>query len=157
MSMENAMDMDASYGPEKVTVLENEGQFVTFICCNNAYGIDIMSVREIRSWSPTTILPDQPHAACGVLEIRGEVIQVYDLGMLLGLGCIEATDGHVVLVISLEAQTIGILVDSVSDIIQVKAKALRPPPAGSIGRGIVEGLIKHEDRMLSILNLEPVL
>ncbi|MGV8856860.1 MAG: chemotaxis protein CheW, partial [Devosia sp.] len=59
-------------------------QFVTFTCSNRAFGVDIMSVREIRSWSPVTELPGQPHGAKGVLDIRGSVVQVYDLAVMLG-------------------------------------------------------------------------
>lgn len=152
MSMDLAMQVKS----EDTAKPENDGQFVTFGCCGNAYGIDIMAVREIRSWSPTTNLPDQPHTAVGVLDIRGEVIQVYDLGMLLGTGRIDVTDGHVVLVISLDGQDIGILVDSVSDIIQSGTDDMRPAPTNG-GRGIVKGLIKHEERMVAILDLAPVL
>lgn len=152
MSTELAMEV----APPETEKPENEGQYVTFNCCGNAYGIDIMSVREIRSWSPTTNLPDQPHTAVGVLDIRGEVIQVYDLGMLLGTGNIDVTDDHVVLVISLSGKNIGILVDSVSDIIQTGADDMRPAPANG-GRGTVQGLVKHEERMVAILDLTPVL
>jgi purine-binding chemotaxis protein CheW len=153
MNLDGAMEVN----PEKSGVAETGGQYVTFNCCGNAYGIDIMAVREIRSWVPTTKLPHEPHAACGVLDIRGEIVQVYDLGALLGTGRIDASGDHVVLVVSLEGQDVGILADSVSDIIQTSPKDLRPAPNNDSSGGLVQGLIKHEERMVAILDLASVL
>jgi len=130
-------------------------QFVTFTCSDRAFGIDIMSVREIRSWSPTTELPGQPHGAKGVLDIRGSVVQVYDLAVMLGGHGEQSNTGQVVLVVSLAQQDVGLLVDTVSDIIFARQEDLRPVPPSSSGRGnpIVTGMFKHEDRLIAILEL----
>ncbi len=133
-------------------------QFVTFSCAARNYGIDIMAVREIRSWSPVTEVPDQPQAVRGVLDIRGEVVQVFDLNLLLGSALNQVTDSHVVIIVSVADKSIGILVDSVSDIISVGAKDMRPaPPTGGNGSGVVSGMAKHKDTLFSILNLAPLL
>jgi len=131
-------------------------QFVTFTCGNRAFGIEIMSVREIRSWSPTTPLPNQPFGAQGVLDIRGNIVEVYDLASLLGAGGFD--DGHagkVVLVVSLPQAEVGIIVDSVSDIIFAREDDMRPAPSQGHGRndGSVAGLVKNEDRLIAILSL----
>ena len=138
--------------PTEVRVLE---QFVTFTCSARAFGIDIMSVREIRSWSPTTELPGQPHGAKGVLDIRGSVVQVYDLAVMLGGYGSEMNSGQVVLVVSLDHQDVGLLVDTVSDIIFAQPEDLRPVPAsgGDRANSIVSGMFKNEDRLIAILNL----
>ena len=116
---------------------------------------DIMSVREIRSWSPTTELPGQPHGAKGVLDIRGSVVQVYDLAVLLGGYGSEVNTGQVVLVVSLDYQDVGLLVDTVSDIIFAQPEDLRPVPAsgGDRSNAMVSGMFKNEDRLIAILNL----
>lgn len=138
--------------------IDGNGQYVTFSCNDRHYGVDIMGVREIRSWSPTTQLPDQPQGACGVLDIRGEVVQVFDLGLLVGDGQTGVTDGHVVLVVSLESQTVGILVDAVSDIIEVDVKDIRTPPkSGAHAKGVVAGLAKREETIVTILNIARLL
>jgi purine-binding chemotaxis protein CheW len=131
-------------------------QFVTFTCSDRAFGIDIMSVREIRSWSPTTELPGQPHGARGVLDIRGSVVQVYDLAVMLGGQGGQANTGQVVLVVSLDRQDVGLLVDSVSDIIFAQPEDLRSVPLSTSGRGnsMVKGMFKNEDRLIAILNLD---
>jgi len=133
-------------------------QFVTFSCASRNYGIDIMAVREIRSWSPVTEVPDQPQAVRGVLDIRGEVVQVFDLNLLLGSALNKVTDSHVVIIVSVADKSIGILVDAVSDIINVGIKDMRPaPPNGGNGSGVVSGMAKHKDTLFSILNMAPLL
>ena len=129
-------------------------QYVTFQCGERAFGIEIMSVREIRSWSPTTQLPDQPFGALGVLDIRGEVVEVFDLSAMLGGPAIEVGTGSVVLVVSLGSQDVGILVDSVSDIIDAKEQDVRKAPGGEDHGGKVSRLISNEDRLVAILNLQ---
>lgn len=133
-------------------------QFVTFNSGERAFGVDIMAVREIRSWSPTTELPGQPAEACGVLDIRGSIVQVYDLRALIGGRDSGRAGGagQVVLVVSLRDQEVGILVDTVSDIIFADRDDMRPAPApmGPHGTSIVSGLVKNESRLIAILDLE---
>lgn len=133
-------------------------QFVTFTCGDRAFGIDIMSVREIRSWSPTTELPSQPHGAKGVLDIRGSVVQVYDLNLMLGSGgCAEENRAaQVVLVVALGDEEVGLLVDSVSDIIFAQEEDMRPVPASHSAHGnkTVSGLVRNEERLIAILDLQ---
>lgn len=130
-------------------------QFVTFTCGERAFGIDIMCVREIRSWSPTTELPAQPFGAKGVLDIRGSIVQVYDLESMLGGMGGGGQSSQVVLVVSLRNQDVGLMVDTVSDIIFAQPEDLRPVPASKGGRGAgpVSGLVKNEDRLIAILDL----
>ena len=145
-------DRMTAAAPVEVRALD---QFVTFTCSSRAFGIDIMSVREIRSWSPTTELPGQPHGAKGVLDIRGSVVQVYDLAVMLGGSGSDNNSGQVVLVVSLQSQDVGLLVDTVSDIIFAQPEDLRPVPAagGNSANAMVSGMFKHEDRLITILNL----
>lgn len=144
-------------GGAAVAGAPENNQYVTFSCADRAFGIDIMSVREIRSWSATTLLPNQPQSACGVLDIRGEVIQVYDLRSMIGAGNTEAGDGHVVVVVAIGDTHVGVLVDAVSDIISVENKDMREAPAHTNGGDIVAGIAKHEDRLVAILNLDKIL
>jgi len=129
-------------------------QFVTFSCAGKNYGIDIMAVREIRSWAPVTEVPDQPSGVRGVLDIRGEVVQIYDLNSILGGASTEESDSHVVLIVSIEENRVGLLVDSVSDIINVGENDMRPAPSNGRGTpGVVMGMAKYEERLVSILDL----
>jgi purine-binding chemotaxis protein CheW len=136
--------------------LPSANQFVTFSAGDKAYGVDIMAVREIRSWSPTTELPDCPFGARGVLDIRGSVVEVYDLSAILGGPTTAGKPGQVVLVVSMGETNVGILVDSVSDIIFAEEADFRPAPA--VGRdrqpAKVSGLVRLGERLIAILNLK---
>lgn len=144
-------------GAPKPRAQEQEGpnsqQYVTFACDGRAYGIDIMAVREIRSWTPTTSLPEQPFGALGVLDIRGEVVEVFDLSAMLGGGAIETKAESVVLVVSLGDRDMGILVDSVSDIIDAREKDIRKSPGDDQNKKVSQ-LVSHGDELVAILNLQ---
>ncbi|MDO8359252.1 MAG: chemotaxis protein CheW [Devosia sp.] len=131
-------------------------QFVTFSAGDKAYGVDIMAVREIRSWSQTTELPDGPFGARGVLDIRGSVVEVYDLSAILGGPSTEGKPGQVVLVVSMGETNVGILVDSVSDIIFAEEADFRSAPSAGRDResAKVSGLVRQGERLIAILNLE---
>ncbi len=129
-------------------------QFVTFSAGGAPYGVSIMDVREIRGWSPMTALPGQPFGAIGVLDIRGEIIEVYDLASMLGHSQDGDYVGKVVLVLSIGHQDVGMLVDAVSDIIFARGEDFRAPPKSS-GRmeAVVRGLVRQDDRLVAILDL----
>ena len=136
-------------------VISAMNQFVTFTSGGQPYGIDIMAVREIRSWSPTTPLPGKPAYSRGVLEIRGSVIEVFDLSQLLGGPATETQRGNVVLVIALGKENIGLQVETVSDIVFAQPGDFRTVP--SVGQipgleGKVSSLIEQEDRLVAILD-----
>jgi len=141
--------------PEVAASESSPSQFVTFTCGERVFGIDIMRVREIRSRSPITEVPNQPFGAKGVLDIRGNIVRIYDLVQLVGGDSFgEDRKDNVILVVSLATQDVGLLVDTVSDIIFAKGEDLRrmPGPSGSGRDVVVLGLVRHEDRLITILN-----
>jgi len=147
--------LGAGQAGNAVEEVKASNQFVTFRVGETAYGIDIMAVREIRSWTPTTALPGRGSAARGVLDIRGQVIEVYDLAVLLGGQATEASTDQVIIVVSHDGTDVGLLVDAVSDIIFVsEADMLAPPETGhSEGAdGQISTMVNHEDRLTAILN-----
>ncbi|MFN3553865.1 MAG: chemotaxis protein CheW [Novosphingobium meiothermophilum] len=131
-------------------------ELITFEVEGQVFGLDIMAIREIRAWSPTTRLPRVPHYVAGVVNLRGTVLPVIDLAARLGWRATEATPRHAIIVTQLGAQVSGWIVDSVSDIVTLPADALQPPPPTSAGDTVVpflEGLAAIEDRMVMVLNL----
>jgi purine-binding chemotaxis protein CheW len=130
-------------------------QYVTFLVDDSIYGVDINLVREIKQWSPTTVLPNQPHYTKGVLNLRGTIVPVHDLRARFGGGLTEATETHVVVIVLIGTKTVGILVDAVSDIIGVPSEDIRPVPAGqSMGdMSAIGGLVTAQQGMVALLDL----
>ena len=145
------------HGSASVTIAEaaTANQFVTFTCGQRLLGIEIMSVREIRKWSKTTPMPNQPFGACGVLDIRGSIVEVYDLASMLGAQSAEMETSKVILVVSLGQRDVGVIADTVSDIIFANADDLRPAPNGQgQGESTVSKLVKSGDELIAVLDLD---
>jgi purine-binding chemotaxis protein CheW len=131
-------------------------QYVTFLVSGRAYGVDIMLVREIKQWSPTTGLPNQPHYMRGVLNLRGTIVPVHDLRARFGGDLTEATETHVVVIVWIGDQTVGVLVDAVSDIISVSPDDVRPVPSSEadLDQSALNGLVNAESGMVALLDLK---
>ena len=144
-------------------VLKNtasQGDVVSFRVCEQDYCIDIAVVREIRGWSPATVLPHAPAHVTGVINLRGAVVAVVDLAARLGLGRTEPTARHVVIIVTLGHQTVGLLADVVSDILNVESATAQPVPdiLADSTRALITSVITLEDgRMLRKLHLSEVL
>lgn len=130
-------------------------ELITFEVNGQIFGIDIMSIREIRAWTPVTPLPRVPHYVAGVVNLRGTVLPVVDLAARLGWRATEATHRHAIIVAQIDGQARGLIVDSVSDIVTIPDGALQPPPAtGDDGMlQFIEGLAAIDDAMVMVLAL----
>jgi purine-binding chemotaxis protein CheW len=130
-------------------------QYVTFALSDQSFGVDIMSVGEIRQWSSATPLPHQPEWNRGVLNLRGAIVPVHDLRARLGGELTEPTPSHVVVIASIRGQSIGILVDAVSDILSVRAEQIRPLPQNitDVDESAISGLVSSGDGMVALLDL----
>jgi purine-binding chemotaxis protein CheW len=130
-------------------------ELITFEVEGQVFGLDIMAIREIRAWTPTTRLPRVPHYVAGVVNLRGTVLPVIDLAARLGWKATEPTPRHAIIVTQMGNQACGLIVDSVSDIVTVPADALQPPPVTANDSIIqfLEGLAAIDDNMVQVLNL----
>ena len=131
-------------------------QYVTFLVGDRAYGVDIVAVREIKQWSPTTALPNQPHYMRGVLNLRGTIVPVHDLRARFGDPLTDASETHVVVIVWIGEQTVGVLVDAVSDIITVATEEIRPVPTGDgeLYQSAIGGRVTAESGMVALLDLD---
>ncbi len=130
-------------------------QLITFEVENQVFGVDIMAIREIRAWTPTTRLPHVPHFVAGVVNLRGTVLPVFDLAARLGWRATEPTARHVIIVTQVEGQFRGLIVDAVSDIVTIAADALQSLPATTSDAVVpfLEGLVAIDERMVMVLDL----
>lgn len=131
-------------------------QYITFQIGEQVLGIDIMAVREIRAWSPTTALPHVANYVRGVVNLRGTVLPVMDLRARLGWGATDPSARHVIMVVRVNEQLQGLIVDAVNDIVTIDEDSLQVPPdlSGNSVNEIIRGLASIEDRMVMILALE---
>lgn len=131
-------------------------ELIAFRIGRQEFCVDIMSVREIRGWTPATPLPRAPAYMKGVINLRGAVLPIVDLGARLGLATSEPTARHVIMVAHVGGRTIGLLVDAVSDIIELTDDAVQPTPdvASDQVRTFVKGIFAVDGRMISLLELE---
>ncbi len=131
-------------------------QYVTFTVGDRSFGVDIMSVGEIRQWTSATPLPHQPKWNRGVLNLRGTIVPVHDLRARLGGDLTDPTPSHVVVIASIGGQSVGILVDAVSDILAVRAEQIRalPPNVSEVDDSTISGLVSTGDSMVALLDLD---
>lgn len=134
-------------------------QFLTFTIGAEEYGIDIMTVREIKGWSDTTRLPNTPEYMRGVMNLRGLIIPIFDLRARFTQVLTQATAKHVTIVLAAGARTVSILADTVSDILTVATDEIKPAPEmeGTIDNRYVTGLIAVGERMVVLLDIETLL
>lgn len=134
---------------------ENTQQFITFTLGAEEYGIDIMVVREIKGWTDTTMIPNAPAHVRGVINLRGVIVPIFDLRARFGVGLTVPTSMHVVIIVAAASRTVGLLVDTVSDIISVDPKAIRPIPEMGLPSEdqFLEGLVAMENRMVTLVSL----
>jgi purine-binding chemotaxis protein CheW len=142
------------------TIPETGCEFVAFRAGGQEFCVDIMSVREIRGWTPATALPHAPSFVRGIINLRGTVLPVVDLAARLGLPAVEPTTRHVIIVVQLrQQQVVGLLVDAVSDILTVRGDKVQPTPnvASETTKTFVRGVFPVAERMISRLALDHVL
>lgn len=133
---------------------EGAGQYIAFTVGEQEYCVDIMAVREIRGWTKATQTPNAPREILGVVNLRGTVIPIMDMRVRFGFGRTETSHIHVVIILSLETRLIGILVDTVSDILTVTGREIQvvdSSDASTTRSGLVSKVIARADRIVSIL------
>jgi purine-binding chemotaxis protein CheW len=134
-------------------------EFVAFRVGTQEFCIDIMSVREIRGWSPATSIPHAPGFVRGVINLRGAVLPIVDLAARLGLPSTDPTARHVIIVTQIGERVAGVLVDAVSDILTTDEKSIQDTPdvASTMARSFVRGVLALDGRMISIITVENIL
>ena len=130
-------------------------ELIAFTLGDQEFCVEVTSVREIRSWTPATILPHSPGFIRGVINLRGAVLPVMDLSLRLGMAPAEPTQGHVIIVTQIGSQIVGLLVDAVSDILAVPASDVHSAPdvSKTMDRDLIRGMLPMDDRMICFIQL----
>lgn len=144
---------------EKQMAENQELELISFKIGSQDYCLDIMAVREIRGWTPATMLPRSPSYVRGVINLRGAVLPIIDLKARLGLGTVEPSARSVIIVVDMGTRLVGLLVDAVSEILAVQRSDVQPTPnvdCETVAQ-FVCGIITVEDRMISWIELDEIL
>ena len=133
-------------------------QFLTFTVQGEEYGVDIMTVREIKGWTEITRLPNSPECLRGVMNLRGLIIPIFDLRARFSGKMTEANASHVVIILAVGERNIGVLVDGVSDILTVAHSEVKPAPQieSDSADEYISGLISLDDRMVVLLTVDRI-
>ena len=130
-------------------------EIVSFHLGEQEFCIDIMAIREIRGWAPSTPIPHAPKEVIGVMNLRGTVIPIIDLAHKLGMKSTEANERSAIVVAEVHSMVVGLVVDRVSDILTIRSEQIQPVPevTTSFDKVYAEGIIAHENGMICFLNL----
>lgn len=132
-------------------------ELISFEVKDQTFCIDSKSVREIRGWTQATPLPQSPDFIRGVINLRGTVLPILDLAARLGFQPTDPTARHAIIVVSVDDQSIGLLVDGVEEILTVERSRVQPTPDVSRGpQELVSGLLPVGSRMLALLSLRAI-
>ena len=127
----------------------------TFAIDDHIYGVDILTVREIKGWSSVTHLPKQPDFVRGVLDLRGVMVPIIDLRRRFGGAATEPTPLHIVTVVQIAERQIGLMADRVLDIVSFDRSQIQPVP--EIARaglsGVLSGLVTIDGQMIALIDL----
>jgi len=138
-------------------------QLLTFIVDGEEYGVDILRVQEIRSWSNPMPIPNTPHYIKGVINIRGDVVAIADLRERLGLPRLDYGPTTVIVVLRVgkngHERVMGVIVDAMSDVTTVPQASIKAPPSfKSAGEGssVAKGIVTLESKMITILDVDRI-
>ena len=134
-------------------------ELISFAIGDEQYGVDIMVMREIKGWSEISHLPKQPQFVRGVLNLRGVMVPIIDLRCRFGGGLTEATPLHVVIIVQIEDQQVGLLADRVLDIVAFERSQMQPVPQVSRNSRteFLSGLLTIEGGMIAMININHLL
>ena len=134
-------------------------EMLTFLIGAQEFCIDVMSVREIRVWTPATPVAHAPSFLCGVINLRGSVLPIIDFAARLGHPPTKPSTRHAILVVQVRNQSIGLLVEGVTEILTIGADFIQPTPeaASQAAKDFVSGIVAIQGRMISLIALEAIL
>ena len=143
---------------------DGHDQYLTFMLATEEYGVDILSVQEIKGWERVTPIPNMPEYILGVINLRGTVVPIVDLRRLFDLEEVAFDKTTVVIVVRVDdeehgGRTMGMVVDAVSEVHNIAKQELNPPPdfGGAISVDSIKGLSTQNDRMLILLDIDHLL
>ena len=134
-------------------------ELATFYVGSALCGMDILNVQEINKLMEMTKVPQAPEYVTGILNLRGQIVTVVDLGKKLGLTSTDFSDTTRNIIVNSDNEYVGLLVSSISDVVEAKWEKVEEPPAniGGVQGAFFKGVFKTKDRLIGILDVHKVL
>ena len=142
-------------------------EFLTFTLGAEEYGVDILKVQEIRGYDTVTRIPDAPDFIKGVINLRGTIVPVVDMRLKFKLGKADYNEFTVMIILNIARRVVGMVVDGVSDVMQLTGDQIRPAPdfcavstpgGGAAGRmNFITGIGALDTRMLILVDIEKLM
>ena len=136
------------------------GEFLTFRLGGESYGIEILKVQEIRGYEAPTAIANAPDFIKGVINLRGVIVPILDLRIKFRLAQAAYDDFTVVIILNVAHRVVGVVVDSVSDVITLAGEAIRATPefaSSTFDTKYITGLGTVDERMLILLDIEKLM
>ncbi len=134
-------------------------QWVTFRLSGETYGINVMQVQEVLRYTEIAPVPGAPHYVIGIINLRGKVVTVIDTCKRFGLPAMEVSDSTRIVIIEANQQVIGILVDSVAEVVYLKASEIEIAPnvGNEESAKFIQGVTHREGELLILVDLNKLL
>lgn len=144
---------------ETKQTISSEIEFSTFMVGDALFGIDILNIQEINKHIDITRVPQAESYIEGILNLRGRIVTIIDLGSKLGLGPVQKSGENRNIIVNSDGEHIGLLVDKIGDVLTMKKSDIDVPPsnvAGAKGR-FFQGVLKTDEKLIGILDLNKIL
>ena len=154
-----AVDEKKTDKPAEEKTSEVVFQWVTFKLENGVYGVNVMQVQEVLRYTEIAPVPGAPDYVLGIINLRGNVVTVIDTRLKFGLMPAEVTDSSRIIIIEAEKQVVGILVDSVAEVVYLKASEIDPAPSVGTEESarFIQGVSNRKEDLLILVDLNKLL
>lgn len=154
-----AVDEKKNDKPAEEKASEEVFQWVTFKLENETYGVNVMQVQEVLRYTEIALVPGAPDYVLGIINLRGNVVTVIDTRLKFGLMPAEITDNSRIIIIEAEKQVVGILVDSVAEVVYLKASEIDDAPSVGTEESarFIQGVSNRKDDLLILVDLNKLL
>ena len=144
---------------QQIGLTTDGSQFLTFQLGDELYGVDILRVQEIKGYTTVTKIPNTPPHIKGVLNLRGTIVPIVELRTKFGMPTIDYTLFTVIVVVVVRDRIMGLVVDSVSDVLNISKKDIQPPPefGAKVDVSVLTGIGKSGDKLVALLNIDRLL
>lgn len=148
-----------SHRPDDGTDGSYAQEYLTFTLGEEEYAIDILKVQEIRGYDTVTSIAHAPLFIKGVINLRGTIVPIVDLRIKFGVGVVEYTPFTVTIILNVGGRVVGMVVDSVSDVLALESSKILPAPefSSSLDTRYIHGLGSIDERMLIVVDIEKLM